>query len=333
MELLNQNILYENNYKILFIVVSIIGSFISCILLIPKFLDIGHTLELYDYPEVRKVHNKPLLRSGGIALFISYILPIFIIFNLLNINNQIFVVFLSGNLLFFLIGLLDDFYNISPYIKLFFQILITVLLFYCGVKIIGFNISTEMIPEGNIIFPKIFSLIFTLLWVVGITNSINWIDGLDGLASGLSLIFALGILIKSLLNGQIEIAIISASLIGSNIGFLRYNFNPAKVLMGDSGSYFLGFAMAILSLEVSNNGTIGLFSIVPIFFLAIPIFDMVIVIVNRLLKGINPFYPDRSHLHHRLLKVIGSQKYTVIFIYLVSLIFTSLALFLIFNAN
>ena len=328
MEFLNQGIQTQGYVSYLIIFLAFISSTSICVYLVPKFINIGENLDLYDYPGVRKIHSKPLLRSGGIALFTAYILPILFFLLIFNPNNQSIITFLLGSLIFFLIGLLDDFYNISPYIKLFLQFLITSLLFYCGIKITGIDFSNTIFFDNTIIFSKIISAIFTSLWIVGIINSINWIDGLDGLASGISLIFSLGVLFINLINGQIELAIICASLTGANIGFLKYNFNPAKIIMGDSGSYFLGFALSILSLNILTSDNLNLFSLNAILLLIIPICDMFFVISNRLIRRKNPFYPDKSHIHHRLLKKIGNQKQTVSLIYLISFIFTSLAIFL-----
>jgi len=326
LEFLNQGIQSQGYVSYLIIFLTFFASRLICVHLVPKIINIGENLELYDYPGIRKIHSKPLLRSGGIALFISYISPLIILLLISNNNNQLFITFLLGNFLFFLIGLLDDFYNLSPYIKLFLQFLMTSLLFYFGIKITGIDFS-NIIFFDRVIFPRVMSSIFTSLWIVGIINSINWIDGLDGLASGISLIFSLGVFIINLINGQVELAIICASLTGANLGFLKYNFNPAKILMGDSGSYFLGFALSILSLDILTFDKSNFFTFSSILLLIIPICDMFFVIINRLLRGANPFYPDSSHLHHRLLKKIGNQKQTVLLIYLISFIFTSLAIF------
>lgn len=328
MEFLNQGIQSPRYFSYLIIFLTFVGSRSICVHLIPKIINIGENLELYDYPGVRKIHSKPLLRSGGIALFISYISPIILLLLISNKNNQFIVTFLLGNFLFFLIGLLDDFYNISPYIKLFLQFLTTSLLFYFGIKITGIDFSNITFFDNQVIFPSVMSSIFTSFWIVGITNSINWIDGLDGLASGTSLIFSLGVFLINLINGQVELAIICASLTGANLGFLKYNFNPAKILMGDSGSYFLGFALSILSLETLTLDKSNFFTLSSLLLLIIPICDMFFVISSRLIRGANPFFPDSSHIHHRLLKKIGNQKQTVSLFYLISFIFTSLAIYL-----
>lgn len=328
MDYLQQNILTKDgsNFLIFF---TFISSTIISTFLVPKFIKIGEKLNLIDYPSARKVHKKPLVRAGGIAVFIAYIIPILIFLNFLKVVEPKIIIFLFGNFLFFLIGLIDDFLNISPYIKLFLQILFAAMIFGFGIQIIGIDFSEYLTQDIKIYFPKFLSFLFTIIWIVGVTNSINWIDGLDGLASGFSLIVSIGLVAINLLLGQIELALVSASLAGANIGFLNYNFNPAKILMGDSGSYFIGFALAILALNISPENSPDLFSFKKVVLLCVPLFDMFFVIGNRLIRGKNPFYADQSHLHHRLLLINQNQKQIVSFIYLVSIIFTALAVFLI----
>ena len=303
-------------------------STILSILLVPKLINLGKKLNLLDLPGKRKIHTKPIVRSGGIAIFIAFIIPIIIFFNFLNISNHIIIIFLIANTLFFLIGLIDDFLNISPYIKLFFQILITSIIFALGIQIIGIDFSEYLSLDIKIVFPKIISYLFTIFWIVGVTNALNWIDGLDGLASGFSIIVSLGLLIINITLGQVELALISAALAGSNIGFLKYNFHPAKIMMGDSGSYFIGFALAILALNISPENSPDLFSLRKVVLLIVPVFDMFFVIGNRIIKGNNPFYADQSHLHHRLLFINQNQTKTVLLIYLISFIFTSITVYL-----
>ena len=329
MDYFQQNIILTTKNSNLFIFFSFITSTILSIWLVPKFIDIGKKLNLIDYPDKRKVHSVPLPRSGGIAIFIAYITPIIIFLYLFsNSIDPKIIIFLIGNLLFFLIGLIDDFLNISPYIKLFLQILITSILFVLGIRIIGIDFSEYISLDITLFFPKALSFFFTVIWVVGVTNSINWIDGIDGLASGFSLIVSIGLIIINLMLGQVELAILSASLAGANIGFLKYNFNPAKILMGDSGSYFIGFALAILALNISPENSPDLFSFKKVILLCVPLFDMFFVIGTRLIKGRNPFQADQSHLHHRLMLINQNQKQIVCFIYFVSVIFTAVTVYL-----
>ena len=328
MEIFRELIINNANYNGLIFFYPFIFALIISIILVPRCLSIGKDLNLYDYPEERKIHDRPIVRSGGIALFISFIVPALIFANVLNINNQSTYIFLGGSSIFFLIGIIDDFFNISPYIKLFLQLIFTSILFYLGIKIFGVDLTGLLFTKSIIYFPETVSIILTILWIVGITNSINWIDGLDGLASGTVVIYAIGILLISIISNQNEIIIISSSLLGANLGFLKKNFHPAKILMGDSGSYFLGYTLAVLALEIGKEDKLYIFSFKAILLLALPISDLIFVTFNRLIKGKNPFQADKTHLHHRLLIKTNSQKNTVILLYAVSIIFTTLAVLL-----
>ncbi len=325
MEIFNQSISNNTSFNYYICLYPFIISVLISTFLVPRCLSIGKNLNLYDFPGKRKIHNKPIVRSGGIALFIAFIVPTLIFSSFIDINTEIIYVISGGSLIFFLIGLFDDFYNISPYIKLCLQIIFTFFLFFLGIKIIGLNLSEIYLSNRVIILPETISIIITTIWIVGITNSINWIDGLDGLASGTAIIFSIGVLLISLMTNQAEFIIISSSILGSNIGFLKHNFNPAKIIMGDSGSYFLGFSLAVLSLDLSSKGEFEFISLKSFLLLALPLIDLTTVTFNRLLNGKNPFRADKNHMHHRLLMKIKDQKYTVLILYFISLIFTFLA--------
>ena len=207
--------------------------------------------------------------------------------------------------------------------------------------IINTSLDINQINIYNTFFSeKLFSihpylqLIFLMIWLVGITNAINWIDGLDGLASGVTCIVSLGYLAMCLLEGKSLVAILAASIAGASLGFLKYNFHPSKIIMGDGGSYFIGFMNAIIGLmtissfQNSNLMNLGFdkmylnFSFDKLYLLFIilflPIFDMFIVILRRIFNGKSPFYPDRTHLHHLFCDKGLSQKRTVIFIYAIT---------------
>ena len=171
-----------------------------------------------------------------------------------------------------------------------------------------------------------FSLIINILWFCGVINSINWIDGLDGLAAGISLIICFGLAFISIANGNLSIALLSIILAGSCLGFLKNNFYPAKIMMGDGGSYFLGTNIALLSFlaVAKSDGQINLF--IPFTLLIVPILDMTYVIISRIQNKLSPFYPDRRHLHHRLINYGFSYKKTVCIIYLLNFIAVSLSI-------
>ena len=186
------------------------------------------------------------------------------------------------------------------------------------------------------ILPSFLAILFTVLWIVGLVNAINWIDGLDGLASGIAFISSLLLFYFSLEQSLIAPAIISSSLAASSFAFLLYNFYPAKIYMGDGGSNFIGYSLAVISILVFSNSSsvyslntlapLNINPIIPILIIFIPIIDMLYVISSRVIKGKSPFLPDRSHIHHRLLDIGLNHKQSVLLIYLLSILAGFIAL-------
>ncbi|WP_204104485.1 MULTISPECIES: MraY family glycosyltransferase [Spirulina sp. CCY15215] len=280
-----------------------------------------------DRPNERKVHEQPMVRLGGVSIFIGTISALVIVYFLGGFNDlplqeqgSLWGVLLGG-IGFFLIGLADDLFNLSPIWRLLMQIAVSSSVWFIGVRI-----EFLSVPFNGLIHLGVLSLPITVIWLTGMANAINWIDGLDGLAAGVSGIAAVVMFIVTLFMDQSAAALIAASLAGGALGFLRYNFNPAQIFMGDGGAYFMGFTLA-------GVGTIGLVKstavtavLLPYLILAVPILDMSAVIISRLSNGKSPFLADKSHLHHRLLDAGISQRLTVLFIYALTLWVGSLAL-------
>ena len=281
-----------------------------------------------DRPNERKVHREPMVRLGGVSIFIGSISALIIVYFLGGFNNlplqeqgSLWGVILGG-IGFFAIGLADDLFNLSPILRLLMQVAVST-----GVWLIGVRIEFLSIPfNDGLVHTGWLSLPITVLWLTGMPNAINWIDGLDGLAAGVSGIAAVVMLIVTLFMDQPAAALIAAALAGGALGFLRYNFNPAQIFMGDGGAYFMGFTLA-------GVGTIGLVKstavtavLLPYLILAVPILDMSAVIISRLSHGKSPFLADKRHLHHRLLDAGIPQRLTVLFIYALTLWVGSLAL-------
>jgi UDP-GlcNAc:undecaprenyl-phosphate GlcNAc-1-phosphate transferase len=299
-----------------------------------------------DLPGGRKVHDKPVPRLGGFSIFV--------IFNLvLIITSQIDFFFFPSdflsevNFLWLIIassimvgiGVVDDLRRISPSIKFFFQIGAGLIVALACAKI-----QVITLPFGTIDL-GIWSIPVTILWVVGITNAINLLDGLDGLAAGTSFIICVAMFGISLLNQNIGIALCSAVLAGSILGFLKYNFYPASIFLGDSGAYFLGFILSVLPLMGGLKGTATFAILVPILALGLPIMDTALSMIRRLLRslhimeideekneikfffldGFSVFRADRNHIHHRLLQMGFTQRKAVILLYAISLILGGLA--------
>ncbi len=298
----------------------------------PVVKTVGLKSGYVDQPNERKVHKKPMVRLGGISIFIGSFTALMIVWWLGGFAGlppdrewEVWGVTLGG-LGFFLIGLADDLFNLTPLSRLIMEFVVAALAWVAGVRI-----DFLSIPLLGLLHVSWLSLPLTLLWLVGMANAINMIDGLDGLAAGVSGICAVVILIVTLVMGQPAAAIIAAALAGGALGFLRYNFNPAQIFMGDGGAYFMGFTLAgvaIIGLAKTTAVTAVAVTAVllPYLILAVPLLDMSTVIISRLRKGRSPFAADKGHLHHRLLKVGISHRLTVLFIYCLTLWVGSLAL-------
>ena len=296
------------------------------IITVPYVRQIGYRFGVIDEPDPRKMHSSPIVRLGGLSIVFSFLITCVIYFLFFNYQNfydletlKSLIVILIASLLAFLLGMLDDIFIISYWKRLFFQILISSFIWINGVAIKNIDISAvPFFSEESMKIDNSISYIVTILWFSGITNSINWMDGLDGLAAGITVIISLGLAIFSIFNGNLFFGLLAIILTGSCIGFLKNNSYPSTIMMGDGGSYFLGSLLASLSivgLQNANN-EIDLFLILILFF--IPISDMCYVIFSRIKSGLSPFYPDRRHLHHRLIRYGFSYRKTVLLIYLLN---------------
>lgn len=294
----------------------------------PIVKTIGLRTGYVDLPNPRKVHKHPMVRLGGISIFLGNLIALLVIWVLGGFNDltsaaesELWGVTLGG-LLFFLIGLLDDLFTLSPGLRLLMQAGGATLAWVMGVRIEFFTLpfaDPGLLPLDWLSFP------ITLLWLVGMANAINFMDGLDGLAAGISGIAAVVMLVVSLFMNQAAAALLAAAVAGGALSFLRYNFNPAQLFMGDGGAYFLGFTLA-------GIGVIGLVKtvttvavVLPFLILAVPILDTSTVILDRLRRGKSPFSADKRHLHHRLLNAGLSQRRIVLFIYALTFWVGSLA--------
>jgi len=306
----------------------------------PVIKMIGLKSGYVDSPGDRKVHRRPMVRLGGVSIFLGTAAALLLVWQtggFIDTNGQplgpvqefaIWGVVLGG-LAFFLIGLADDLFNLSPWTRLLMQSLVAV-----GAWQVGVQIEFLSIPlSGLVPLPAWVSLPVTAIWLVGMANAINWIDGLDGLAAGVSGIAAVVMLVVCLFMDQPAAALIAAALAGGALGFLRYNFNPAQIFMGDGGAYFMGFTLAgvgVIGLVKSVTTVAVVFPTVavllPYLILAVPILDMSAVILNRLRSGKSPFTADKRHLHHRLLNAGLSHRLAVLFIYALTLWAGSLAI-------
>ena len=285
----------------------IIGTVISYLLgvfIVPVVIAVSKRNGLVDVPNERKMHVKPISRLGGVAIWSSTILT-FAALVLLSYypSGSLLSGILIGSSLMFFLGFIDDIYQLEAKFKFVIQFLIASVVFLLGIKIdTVFSIHLNMIV----------SYIFTVLWIVGISNAVNFIDGVDGLAGSVITISAVTLgLISTSLSADAVSALIAFILVGAVLAFLTFNFNPAKIFMGDSGALFCGFLLATLSITgIIEDTPIGI--IVPMFILAIPILDISYSSLRRILKGVSPFHADSEHIHHKLLHAGFSQNKTVL---------------------
>ena len=267
-----------------------------------------------DVPkDSRRIHKEPMPRLGGLAIFIGFLLSVIL---LVDITRQIQGVLL-GAVVVVIVGVIDDIMPLPALLKFFIQIIAALIAVGHGVVIDAFS-NPFVFSASRYIFLRSFSIPITVIWIVAITNSVNLIDGLDGLAVGVSIISSIAMVIISLMVSDPNVALIMAALAGACLGFMPYNFNPAKIFMGDAGALLLGYILA----TVSILGLFKFYAVVsfaaPFLVLALPLFDTSFAFLRRLLKGKNPMSPDRGHFHHRLLDMGLSQKQAVAVLYAIS---------------
>ena len=293
---------------------SVLVSFVIALATTPIVRMFAQQVGAIDVPtEARRVHDHPIPRMGGLAIFFGFIIAVILFADITNPVKGILI----GSIIIVVMGAIDDVMSLSPLLKMAVQIVAAAVAIYYGIVIhvvTNPTIANTMFDTGKLAIP------LTILWIVGCTNAVNLIDGLDGLACGVSVISSLTMLAVALMVAEGNVAIILAALVGGCLGFLPYNLHPAKLFMGDTGSQLLGYVLATVSI-------LGMFKyyaivtfIVPVLALAIPLSDTAFAFIRRLLKGQSPFKADRGHFHHRLLDMGLSQKQVVAILYSISAI-------------
>lgn len=299
-----------------------ISTLLLSLLITPLIKKIAYVINAVDHPKERKVHNKVMPRMGGVGIYLSFIMVYSMYIYLSHDEfNETNLAIMLGGLIIVLTGVIDDLYQISPKKKLIGQ-------FIAALIVLSFDIRLDFVFVpflDNPIHFGWFSYPLTILWIIGITNSINLIDGLDGLASGVSAIAGTTLFLIALMMGDFFIAALCLAFVGSILGFLFYNFHPASIFMGDSGSLFLGFFLSVVSLIGFKQVTITAF-VIPILFLAVPISDTLYAMLRRKLNHTPISSPDKNHLHHCLLELGFSHRKTVLVIYGISVLFSLLAI-------
>ena len=287
------------------------------LLITPGVIFLAAKTGAMDAPDARKVHKKPIPRIGGLGIYAAFMVAMlsimFVVPMSAEVTNELIGLMVGGSLIV-LVGIIDDYKNLPAKVKLVGQILAA------AVLVVVFDVRIDFItdPFGDYIYTEWFAIPVTIFWIVGLTNTVNLIDGLDGLAAGVSTIAAITIFLVALQQDIVLVAVLTAALAGAAFGFLYYNFNPARIFMGDSGSMFLGYMLAGISVigAVKSAATIAL--IVPILALGLPILDTTFAIVRRYRGGVPIFKPDKGHLHHRLLDLGFSQRQAVLLMYVIS---------------
>lgn len=297
--------------------IAFLVAFAVALLVTPQTKKLAIRLGVYDKPDARKVHKGLMTRLGGLGIFAGFVCG----FILYGDFSRPMMGLLAGSAFVTMVGFYDDIKNISPKLKLLGQIIAAVILMVFGLRLEFFTIPFT----DSIIDLGIFSYPLTLLWVVGVCNAVNLIDGLDGLASGVSAVAALSIGVVAYASGMISVAVVCVVLLGSILGFLRWNFHPAHLFMGDCGSLFLGFILAVLSLMDISEGVTMIGLAVPIIILGIPILDTFFAIIRRKLSHKPIFEADKGHFHHRLLSMGLSHRDTVLIIYAITFFFGTIA--------
>ena len=288
-----------------------------CLLVTPGVILFADKTGAMDAPDARKVHKKPIPRIGGIGIYFAFMVAMLVVLGYVPMEPDMYhdlIGLMVGGTLIVAVGVIDDYCNLPAKVKLLGQIIAAT------VVVVGFDVRIDFIsdPFGDFLYLEWLAIPATIFWIVGITNTVNLIDGLDGLAAGVSTIASVTIFLVAMQLGFETVAVVTAALAGAAMGFLYYNFNPARIFMGDSGSMFLGFMLAGISVvgAVKSAATIAL--IVPILALGLPILDTTFAIVRRYRGGVPIFKPDKGHLHHRLLDLGFSQRQAVLLMYVIS---------------
>ncbi|HNS02487.1 MAG TPA: MraY family glycosyltransferase [Anaerolineae bacterium] len=268
-----------------------------------------------DQPSVRKVHAAPMPRLGGVAIYLGFILALLLLGARFRINELAGI--MLGATMVSVIGGIDDRSPVNPLPKLLVQVVAAAILILSGVQV------------------QMFSLVWvnwlaTIFWVVGITNALNFLDNMDGLSAGVATVAAGFFLLLAALSGQYLVGALSAALLGACIGFLFYNFNPASIFMGDSGSLFIGFVLAAIGIKLRFPANVDIVTwMAPVLALGLPILDTTLVVISRLRRGKNPLTtPGKDHISHRLARVTGSKREAVLLCYLIGGIFGMISIFI-----
>ncbi|MDY5612255.1 MraY family glycosyltransferase [Dysosmobacter sp.] len=304
------------NRLVAYVVLALLVALVVSFLMTPVVKTFAYKVGAIDVPkDNRRMHKVPIPRLGGLAIFIGFMVSILLFAEISAEMKSI----LLGAVIIVVLGVVDDIMALPAMLKFVVQIAAALIPALNGVQILAFsnpNIFSESLywVLGGLSVP------FTVLWIVAITNAVNLIDGLDGLANGVSAISATTMLVIALVGGQTQVSIVLAALVGACVGFMPYNMNPAKMFMGDTGATFLGFILATMSIQGLFKYYAVVSFVVPFLILGLPIFDTAFAFIRRVAHGQSPMHADRSHIHHRLIDMGLNQKQAVATLYVISAI-------------
>ena len=321
------------------IAITFLLAFIVAFMATPYTIKIAHKVGAVDIPkDKRRMHKKEMPKFGGPAVILGFLVSVIYLIIVMSIEGTIdlfnsdaygmkLLGLFLGIVVLSIVCIIDDIKTIRPIVKLLGQLLAAIVAVSFGIRIDDINLPNISVELGEIV-----QVLLTIIWIVGITNAINLIDGLDGLSSGITAISSISLLIIFILNGSPTIAVVLiTALTGALVGFLPFNFAPAKTFIGDTGSNFLGFATSIIAILGVAKTYTAVVIVLPIIVLGLPIFDTVWAIIRRLIKGKSiraVFKADKGHLHHRIVKLGFSQKQAVLILYGISASFGLFAIIL-----
>lgn len=295
---------------------ALLAAALVALIFTPMVRSLAIRMGAVDVPkDNRRMHDHPIPRMGGLAIFFGFVLSVLVFLPLTPELRGM----LLGSVIIVMLGILDDIFALPALPKFFVQIGAALIAVLEGNRI-------DLLSNPNIFSSEPYwqlgwlSVPITVLWIVGITNAVNLIDGLDGLACGVSTISSMTMLVIALIVAEPDVAILMGALAGACIGFLPYNLHPAKIFMGDTGATFLGFTLAVVSIQGLFKFYAVISFAVPFLMLGLPIFDTTFAILRRLARGQSPMSPDRGHIHHRLIDMGFSQKQAVAVLYIISAI-------------
>jgi UDP-GlcNAc:undecaprenyl-phosphate GlcNAc-1-phosphate transferase len=305
------------------ILIPLAVALVLALILTPVARRLAVKFDLMDRPVARSSHTAPTPFGGGHAIFVAFWGTTLLFSWPLE---QPLIGLLIGSSILLVVSTIDDRVGLPPIPRLGAQLLVALIAYIYGVRVEEIANPFVSFWGEEYIRMGLLELPVTVLWIAFVINALNWLDGLDGLAGGISSIAALTLALVAASAGQMDVALAVAALAGAAIGFLRYNFPPASIFMGDAGAMFLGLMLASLSVVGAVKGPAAVVLVVPLLALGLPIYDSASTILTRLMQGRPPHYPDRAHLHHRLRDAGLSTRETVLFMYGIAGLLCAIAL-------